>query len=296
MERAFLLMWVIIGSIAGTGSGADKCSSPPSIEFAEFTTEKYMVSSTARYACEPDYRKRSGSSGIIACKNISGLVQWDYDTNFECIHISNLSSFSRLPERTRSSRPVTSQTVKQLASKGFCGLPRPVQHAHLTAYLYPVGQKLQYSCLRGNDARPPTSAITTCESTAKWTTLHLQCTNDSTAEPTHITPTMHPVAGVVDLSHFPPMTFPVTVTTKPFHLTCRTAVITAVTIPVVLLSVFIFAGWIFAKYVYCYRTKKRSFVEDANIKMANWTTSSPTAPARKEVGSEEEGQSFKLNV
>ncbi|XP_019399305.1 PREDICTED: uncharacterized protein LOC109315828 isoform X2 [Crocodylus porosus] len=280
MECAFLLMWVIIGSIAGTGSGAGKCSSPPRIEFAEFTTEKYMVSTTARYTCEGDYKKKSGSSALIACKNISGLVQWAYDTSFECIHTSNLSSFSRLPERPRSSRPETSQAVKQLASKAFCGLPRPVQHARVTADSYPVGQKLQYSCLRGYDARPPTSAITTCESTTNWTTLHLRCTNDSTAEPTHIMPTTHPAAGVADLSHFPPMTFPGT----------------AVTIPVVLLSAFIFAGWIFAKYVYCYRTRKRSFVEDANIKMGNWTTSSPTAPPRKEVGSEEEGQSFKLNV
>ncbi|KYO38791.1 interleukin-15 receptor subunit alpha precursor isoform A [Alligator mississippiensis] len=291
MEHAFLLMWVIIGSIAGTGSGADKCSDPPSIEFAEFTTEKYMVSSTAQYTCKFDYRKRSGSSGVIACKNISGLVQWEYDNKFECIHISNLSSFSSLPERTRSSRPETSQAVKQLAPKGFCGLPRPVQHANIIAYLYPVGQKLQYNCLRGYDARPPTSAITTCEITTKWTTLHLRCTNDSTADPTHIIPTTHPAAGVANLSHFPPTKFPVTVTTKPFHLTCRMAVITAVTISVVLLSVFISAGWIFAKYVHRYRTRKRSFVEDANIKMANWTTSSPTAPARQEVGSEEEGLS-----
>ncbi|EMP38820.1 hypothetical protein UY3_03944 [Chelonia mydas] len=47
---------------------------------------------------------------------------------------------------------------------------------------YAVGQELHYKCLRGYDARPPTSDISTCkEESGKifWTKLNLLCTNDS---------------------------------------------------------------------------------------------------------------------
>ncbi|XP_025038985.2 interleukin-2 receptor subunit alpha isoform X1 [Pelodiscus sinensis] len=157
-----------------------KCRAPDYIEFAEITIDKVMVGSKAQYECKPGYQRIVGESDFIVCKNDSEFIHWTMRTTICKRDAGAISQQSeRKPQNSTPENPVT---IVPSDTAGYCGMPMPVEYATAKVTEYAVGQELHYKCLSGYDIRPPTSGIRTCkEENGKifWTSLHLQCTNDS---------------------------------------------------------------------------------------------------------------------
>ncbi|XP_074840287.1 interleukin-2 receptor subunit alpha isoform X2 [Carettochelys insculpta] len=180
MELVFLLLWGILNSKAVTGLGNGKCPEPPYTAFAEITVDKIMVGTKGLHWCGPGYKRKIGASNVIYCKNDTGRIQWTSET-FACIHSRATSQQSR--RKSQSSRPRNPVTIVPSDTPGYCGMPKPVEYATVSME-YVLGQELHYKCLSGYEARPPTSDISVCKEEGGkifWTSLRLQCHNDSRA-------------------------------------------------------------------------------------------------------------------
>uniref|UniRef100_K7G041 Interleukin-2 receptor subunit alpha n=1 Tax=Pelodiscus sinensis TaxID=13735 RepID=K7G041_PELSI len=165
---------------------AGKCHAPDYIEFAEITIDKVMVGSKAQYECKPGYQRIVGESDFIVCKNDSEFIHWTMRTT-----ICKRTKQGWAQSKTQALNFVSSEHSRIFMSPApltrafnscYCGMPMPVEYATAKVTEYAVGQELHYKCLSGYDTRPPTSGIRTCkEENGKifWTSLHLQCTNDS---------------------------------------------------------------------------------------------------------------------
>nr|XP_032634010.1 interleukin-2 receptor subunit alpha isoform X2 [Chelonoidis abingdonii] len=134
-----------------------------------------MVGSKVRYKCEAGYTRIPGESNFIVCSNDTGLIHWTTKA-------SVCERDSRAISQRSKRKPENPVTIVPSDTAGYCGIPSPVEHTTPTVTEYAVGQELHYKCLRGYDARTPTSDISTCkEEHGKpfWTRLSLLCTNDS---------------------------------------------------------------------------------------------------------------------
>ncbi|XP_027674767.2 interleukin-2 receptor subunit alpha isoform X1 [Chelonia mydas] len=288
MELIFLLLWAMLRSGEATGHGNGKCPVPHYIEFAEITIDRVMLGSKGRYKCEDGYKRTIGESNLIVCINDTGLIHWTTKTSV-CTRVSMATS-QQSERKPQSSAPENPVTIVPSDTAGYCGIPSPVEHATPTMTHYAVGQELHYKCLRGYDARPPTSDISTCkEESGKifWTKLNLLCTNDSksgeemtqpipitdTSEPSHVPPVMlHVCTATSELSHVPSVMLPVTV-----------AVSTVFPI------IFILLGWIIIPKLW----RRRSFTEEVKTEK---TKSILITAARVEMESEVEAHRLKSNM
>ncbi|XP_039372414.1 interleukin-2 receptor subunit alpha isoform X4 [Mauremys reevesii] len=204
MELIFLFLWGLLRSGEADGHGNGKCSTPHYIEFAEITIDRVMVGSKVRYMCEAGYRRIIGKSNLIVCTNDTGLIHWTTKASV-CEQDSRATS---QPSERKPEYPVT---IVPSDTAGYCGIPSPVEHTTPRVTEYAVGQELHYKCLRGYDARPPTSDISTCkEEHGKtfWTRPSLLCTNDSKSEEEMTRPI--PITDTSELFHVPSLMFPVT--------------------------------------------------------------------------------------
>ncbi|XP_074919947.1 interleukin-2 receptor subunit alpha isoform X2 [Chelonoidis abingdonii] len=225
-----------------------------------------MVGSKVRYKCEAGYTRIPGESNFIVCSNDTGLIHWTTKA-------SVCERDSRAISQRSKRKPENPVTIVPSDTAGYCGIPSPVEHTTPTVTEYAVGQELHYKCLRGYDARTPTSDISTCkEEHGKpfWTRLSLLCTNDSESGE-EMTPPI-PITDTSELSHVPSVMFPVTV-----------AVSTVFPI------IFIILGWIIVSKLW----RQRSLTEDIKIEK---TKSIPVTAARVEMESEEEAHRLKSNM
>ncbi|KAM7178558.1 interleukin-2 receptor subunit alpha isoform 2-T5 [Macrochelys suwanniensis] len=271
MELVFLLLWGMLRSGEATGHGNGKCFAPHYIEFAEITIDRVMVGSKGRYMCEDGYQRKAGESNLIVCNNDTGLIHWT-TKNTGCTWDSGVTS-QQSKGKQQSSAPKNPVTIVPSDTAGYCGIPSPVEHATPRVTHYAVGQELHYKCLSGYDARPPTSAISTCkEEHGKifWTKLSLRCTNDSKSGEEMTQPI--PITDTSEPSHVPPVMFPVTV-----------AVSTVFSI------IFIILGWIIIPKLW----RRRSFTEEVKIEK---TKSILITAARVEMESEAEAHRLKSNM
>ncbi|KAH1186809.1 hypothetical protein KIL84_019558 [Mauremys mutica] len=169
-------------------------------------------------------------------------------------HGNGNSSATSQPSERKPEYPVT---IVPSDTAGYCGIPSPVEHTTPRLTEYAVGQKLHYKCLRGYDARPPTSDISTCKEEhgkTNWTRPSLLCTNDSKSEEE--------------------MTQPIPIT---------------VAVSTVFPIIFIILGWIIVSKLW----RRRSLTEDVKIEK---TKSILITAASVEMESEEEAHRLKSNM
>lgn len=184
MELKRLLMWLLLGSIMGTG--ADKCPRLSTTEFADVAAETYPLKTKLRYECDSGYRRRSGNTLTIRCQNVSGTASWVHD-ELVCIdekflfsrnHTAKLNPTQQPARQTQSPAP-----PKQANNSSFCGMPQTVPHASLSVHqIYSVGQVLHFKCPTGYNKQLPTTGTITCKNVdgrIKWTPVDRPCTNDS---------------------------------------------------------------------------------------------------------------------
>ncbi|XP_037745289.1 interleukin-2 receptor subunit alpha isoform X2 [Chelonia mydas] len=272
MELIFLLLWAMLRSGEATGHGNGKCPVPHYIEFAEITIDRVMLGSKGRYKCEDGYKRTIGESNLIVCINDTGLIHWTTKTSV-CTRVSMATS-QQSERKPQSSAPENPVTIVPSDTAGYCGIPSPVEHATPTMTHYAVGQELHYKCLRGYDARPPTSDISTCkEESGKifWTKLNLLCTNDSKSGEEMTQPI--PITDTSEPSHVPPVMLHV----------CTVAVSTVFPI------IFILLGWIIIPKLW----RRRSFTEEVKTEK---TKSILITAARVEMESEVEAHRLKSNM
>ncbi|NXY89038.1 IL2RA protein, partial [Alcedo cyanopectus] len=165
------------------------CPPLPRPEFADVTVEMYPLGTKLYYECDSGYRRRKGQYGGIRCRMIEQVASWFY-RSFECIDEKILLSLAPTmelhmnPERkTQSPAPQKQENLSDFDQKGFCGPPKTIPHASLSLNnTYSEGQVLHFKCQHGYDKRTPTSGTSICkklDGKLIWTSLDLQCTNDS---------------------------------------------------------------------------------------------------------------------
>ncbi|NXV75403.1 IL2RA protein, partial [Atlantisia rogersi] len=162
------------------------CPPPPRSEFADNAIVLYPLGTKLYYECEEGYARRSGQYMGIRCHYTQGAASWTL-TGFECVDKKILLStaptveldFTQNPGR----KPEGSTPQKQENLTEFCGPPKTVPHAFLNLKKqYFVGQILLFKCQKGFDKQPPISDIHICKKVNGkiiWTSLPIQCTNDS---------------------------------------------------------------------------------------------------------------------
>uniref|UniRef100_A0A8C0IL98 Interleukin-2 receptor subunit alpha n=1 Tax=Chelonoidis abingdonii TaxID=106734 RepID=A0A8C0IL98_CHEAB len=152
------MRWQNLGTMHGKRGGIRTCNPPFAV---------MELINKVRYKCEAGYTRIPGESNFIVCSNDTGLIHWTTKASVCELH---------------KKRKHLANCLIPLDFTGYCGIPSPVEHTTPTVTEYAVGQELHYKCLRGYDARTPTSDISTCkEEHGKpfWTRLSLLCTNDS---------------------------------------------------------------------------------------------------------------------
>uniref|UniRef100_A0A8C3TBK3 Interleukin-2 receptor subunit alpha n=1 Tax=Chelydra serpentina TaxID=8475 RepID=A0A8C3TBK3_CHESE len=171
------MRWQNLGTMHRKGGRYSNMQSPIC------SNETNRVPYKGRYMCEDGYQRKAGESNLILCNNDTGLIHWT-TKNTGCTWDSGVTSQQSKgkPQSSAPKNPPLANCLPPSDFIGYCGIPSPVEHATPRVTHYAVGQELHYKCLSGYDARPPTSAISTCkEERGKifWTRLSLWCTNDS---------------------------------------------------------------------------------------------------------------------
>ncbi|NXN64821.1 IL2RA protein, partial [Himantopus himantopus] len=167
------------------------CPAPPKTKFADATAETYPLGTKLYYECDRGYTRRVGHYPGIWCQSIQQVASWVYK-KFECIDEKILFStaptmeldLTQKPERiTQSPAPQKQENLSEFNQKDFCGPPKTIPHASLSLNKqYYVGQVLHFKCQSGYDKRSPISGTSTCKKVNGkiiWTSLDMQCTNDS---------------------------------------------------------------------------------------------------------------------
>lgn len=157
-----------------------ECPDPHKIEFAKYSADQYMVGTTAVYECKTGYKRKRGASSRIKCQNRIGYAQWQTELDM-CIVYPPLPSQQPATQKWKvtSSSP---QATTQRVMKDFCGAPISPKYATHVSMKYYMGQKLNYMCNDGYQARLPISEVSTCMNLSGrlvWSTLTLSCKNDS---------------------------------------------------------------------------------------------------------------------
>ncbi|XP_074999054.1 interleukin-15 receptor subunit alpha [Calonectris borealis] len=189
MELKCLLMWLLFGFVKG--NKPERCPALPRTEFADVTAETYPLGTKLYYECDSGYARRSGQYSGIWCQKKFQVASWVYK-EFECIDEKILLStaptmeldFTQKPERkTESPALQKRENLSEFVQEDFCGPPKTIPHASLSLNKqYYVGQVLHFKCQSGYDKRPPTSGTRRCKKVNGkiiWTSLDMQCTNDS---------------------------------------------------------------------------------------------------------------------
>ncbi|NXR06960.1 IL2RA protein, partial [Semnornis frantzii] len=164
------------------------CPALPVTEFADVTAKAYQLETRLYYDCDTGYRRRSGQSSVIRCRNLKQGASWDYK-GFECIGKLLFSFFytcrdvSITKKKKKKVKLICFNWVLPFDPTDLCGPPRTIPHASLRPQRkYYVGQVVHFKCQSGYDKRPPTSGTRTCKKeNAKiiWTHLDMRCTNGS---------------------------------------------------------------------------------------------------------------------
>ncbi|XP_063164868.1 uncharacterized protein LOC134501190 [Candoia aspera] len=183
-----------------------ECPPPDPVKFAEYSTDRYVVGTRARYLCDEGYKRKAGTSNFITCKEQSGIARWTYSRPPACIGPSPTAEW----ENSSIGPPVSTPALMEgsfflviniplpsvqffgyiaimplgcsdefrvvdfgggplifsLHSTGFCGVPIPYKQTTVKVAKYKVGQKLKIKCLDGSQARTPITEIITCENSS----------------------------------------------------------------------------------------------------------------------------------